>query len=151
MRLDLYQSETARISHEQTSLLDEARQRLIAGQPLNRLEQSGVLHALQVLVESAIGKAKHIVKACGVPVPVSAYDAFSSLQQLGQLGGGSIEEWNSIIGLRNRIVHDYMNIDMAVVLSIVHDERYRLVTEFLMQPIAVSAGESTADPGTGAT
>ncbi len=139
MRLDLYLADTARIAHEQTSLLDQARQRLLAGQPLNRLEESGVLHALQVLVENAIGKAKHTVKACNVPVPVSAYDAFSSLNQLGKLGGGSIEEWNAIIGLRNRIVHDYMNIDMVFVLGLVRDQRYRLVTEFLMQPITPPA------------
>ena len=138
MRLELYMAETARIAHEQTSLLDQARQRLLANQPLNRLEESGVLHALQVLVENAIGKAKHTVKASNTPVPVSAYDAFSSLRQLGKLGGGSIEEWNSIIGLRDRIVHDYMNVDMALVLGLVRDQRYRFVTEFLLQPITGS-------------
>jgi len=74
MRLELYLAETARIAHEQTSLLDEARQRLLAGQVLNRLEEGGVLHALQILVENAIGKAKHTVKACNAPVPVSAYE-----------------------------------------------------------------------------
>ena len=139
MRLELYMAETARIAHEQTSLLDQARQRLLANQPLNRLEESGVLHALQVLVENAIGKAKHTVKASNAPVPVSAYDAFSSLRQLGKLGGGVIEEWNSIIGLRNRIVHDYMNVDMALVLGLVRDQRYRFVTEFLLLPITSSA------------
>ena len=139
MRLELYMAETARIALEQTSMLDEARLRLLADQPLNRLEQSGVLHALQVLAENAIGKAKHTVKACNAPVPVSAYDAFSSLRQLGKLGGGSIEEWNSIIGLRNRIVHDYMNVDMTFVLGLVRDQRYRIVTEFLLQPITVPA------------
>lgn len=139
MRLELYMAETARIAHEQTSLLDQARQRLLANQPLNRLEESGVLHALQLLVENAIGKAKHTVKASNAPVPVSAYDAFSSLRQLGTLGDGSIEEWNSIIGLRNRIVHDYMNVDMALVLGLVRDQRYRFVTEFLLQPITSSA------------
>lgn len=135
MRLELYLAETARIAHEQTGLLDEARQRLLAGQTLNRLEQGGVLHALQILVENAIGKAKHTVKASGVPVPVSAYDAFSSLQQLGRIKGATIEEWNAIIGLRNRIVHDYMNVDMASVLELVREERYRMVTRFLLEPI----------------
>ncbi|MSQ72506.1 MAG: DUF86 domain-containing protein [Betaproteobacteria bacterium] len=142
MRLDLYMIETARIAHEQTSLLDEARQRILAGQALNRLEESGVLHALQVLVENAIGKAKHTVKACNSPVPVSAYDAFSSLQRLEKLGGASIDEWNAVIGLRNRIVHDYMSIDMAFVLDLVRDRRYRFVSEFLMQPITPSSGDS---------
>lgn len=135
MRLDLYLAETARIAQQQTSLPDEARERLLANQTLNRLEESGVLHALQVLVENAIGKAKHTIKASNAPVPVSAYDAFAALQQIGKLGTGSIEEWNSIIGLRNRIVHDYMNVDTASVLQLVRDRHYRIVTEFLLQPI----------------
>ncbi len=135
MRLELYLAETARIAHEQTSLLDEARQRLMAGQALNRLEEGGVLHALQILVENAIGKAKHTVKACNVPVPVSAYEAFSALQQLGRSEGAAIEEWNAIISLRNRIVHDYMNVDMASVLQLVREQRYRIVTRFLLAPI----------------
>ena len=142
MRLDLYQADTARIAHEQTGLLDQARERILDGPALSRLEESGVLHALQVLTENAIGKAKHIVKACNVPVPVSAYDAFLSLKQLDALGSASIEEWNAIIGLRNRIVHDYMSIDMALVLGIVRDQRYRVVTEFLMQPLPSPAGIS---------
>ena len=38
-----------------------------------------VLHAVQVLVENAIGKAKQQLKARGETVPVSAYDAFAAL------------------------------------------------------------------------
>ena len=79
MRLDLYQSETAAIAGAQTALLDEARGQIIEDRPLSRLEQNGVLHALQVLVENAIGKAKQIFKASGEPVPVSEYDCFSAL------------------------------------------------------------------------
>ena len=82
MRLDLYQAETAQIARELSSLLDEARQQLLAGGTLSRLEQNGVLHALQVLIENAIGKAKQILKAKGKPVPVSAYDALAALVRL---------------------------------------------------------------------
>lgn len=83
MRLDLYQAETAQIAKEQGALLDEVRQRLLSGGSLARLEENGVLHALQVLIENAIGKAKQILKAKGEPVPVSAYDAFATLSCLG--------------------------------------------------------------------
>ena len=58
MRLDLYQAETAQIATEQEALLDEARLKLIGGITLSGLEQNGVLHALQVLIENAIGKAR---------------------------------------------------------------------------------------------
>lgn len=50
MQLDLYQNETSLIAQEQSSLLDEASERLKAGGILSRLEQNGILHALQVLI-----------------------------------------------------------------------------------------------------
>ena len=70
MRLDLYQAETAYVAGEQSSLLDEVRHKLRAGEKLSRLEENGVLHALQMLIENAIGKAKQILSAKGEPVPV---------------------------------------------------------------------------------
>lgn len=135
MRLELYQAETARLAREQSAMLDEARQKLQAGQPLRLLEQSGILHALQVLIENAIGKAKHTLKAAAEPVPASAYDAFSSLVRIGALPVGELPKWNDVIGIRNRIVHDYMNIDMALILDLVGKEQYRFVADFLLNPI----------------
>ena len=133
MRHDLYHLETLRIATEQTALLDEAAQRIKSGPPLSALEQSGLLHALQVLIENAIGKAKQMLKAAGQPVPVSAYDAFSALSRRGEITVEQIAEWNAVVGLRNRIVHDYMNVDMNRVQAWVVDGRYRFVTEFLLR------------------
>ncbi|MDH3327547.1 MAG: DUF86 domain-containing protein [Gammaproteobacteria bacterium] len=135
MRLDLYQIETAQVAKEQGALLDEARLKLIGGITLSGLEQNGVLHALQVLIENAIGKAKQILKADGEPVPVSAYDAFTSLARIKKISIDEVSRWNAIIGLRNRIVHEYMNIDMIRVLELVREEQYLFVVEFLLKPI----------------
>lgn len=135
MRLDLYQAETALIAQEQTSLLDEARMTLCAGGSLSRLEQNGVLHAIQILVENAVGKAKQLLKAAGRQVPLSAYDSFLGLTELGVIKPGDLTAWNAVIGLRNRIVHDYMNIDMPRVLELVKNEQYRFITDFLLAPI----------------
>lgn len=135
MRLDLYQAETALIAQEQTSLLDEARMTLLSGGTLSRLEQNGVLHAIQLLVENAVGKAKQLLKAAGKQVPLSAYDGFLGLTELGVVKTSSLTDWNAAIGLRNRIVHDYMNIDMLRVLELVKNEQYRFITDFLLAPI----------------
>ena len=137
MRLDLYQSETAFIAQEQTALLDEARTTLLAGDTLSRLEQNGVLHALQVLIENGIGKAKQLLKASAKQVPLSAYDSFIGLAELGVVQNGDLTLWNAAIGLRNRIVHDYMNIDMHRVLELVKSGQYRFITEFLLAPITI--------------
>jgi uncharacterized protein YutE (UPF0331/DUF86 family) len=135
MRLELYLAETAYIAKEQTALLDEAREAMLSGRSLTRLEQNGVLHAFQVLTENSIGKAKHLLKAAGEPVPVSAYDAFAALVRLGVVAQEDFSAWTSIIGLRNRIVHDYMNIDMDRVLELVRNEQYRFVYRFLLAPL----------------
>ncbi|MDD2899067.1 MAG: DUF86 domain-containing protein [Desulfuromonadaceae bacterium] len=135
MRLDLYQAETSLIAQEQSSLLDEVRTTLLAGVTLSRLEQNGVLHALQVLIENAIGKAKQLHKASGKQVPLSAYDSFLGLTELGAVKACDLNAWNAAIGLRNRIVHDYMNIDMQRVLDLVKNEQYRFITKFLLEPI----------------
>ncbi len=143
MRLDLYQAETAQIASEYSSLLDEARQQLSAGGTLSRLEQNGVLHAIQVLTENAIGKARQILKAKGEPVPVSAYDALAALARLRVIAEADLQAWNAAIGLRNRIVHEYMNIDIERVLELVRADQHRFVTEFLLAPVDILQADRT--------
>ena len=115
--------------------MEGAWQKLLMGDSLSRLEQNGVLHALQVLIENAIGKAKQILKAKQEPVPVSAYDAIASLVRIKVIPEIELAKWNTAIGLRNRIVHEYMNIDLDQVLELVRVDQHRFVTEFLLAPI----------------
>ncbi|WP_334134043.1 type VII toxin-antitoxin system HepT family RNase toxin [Tepidimonas sp.] len=133
MRLDLYQAETERIAAEQAAVLDEARRILASGRPMTRLEDNGLLHALQVLIENAIGKAKQWLKAQGRVVPVSAYDAFAALADAGFIDAEDLPRWNALVGVRNRIVHDYMNIDRDRIHELVRQEADRFVLAFLLR------------------
>ena len=133
MRLDLYQAETARIAADQSALLAQAKDILQQGRPLTPLEQGGVLHAFQILIENAIGKAKQLLKASDQPVPVSGYDAFKALASRHLIDQSELPAWNAIIGLRNRIVHDYMNIDMDQVLALVLADKDQFVAQFLVK------------------
>lgn len=142
MRLDLYQAESERIANEQMALLLEAKQRILAGSPLSRLEQNGVLHTLQVLIENAIGKSKHMLKALGEPIPVSAYDTFASLERHGDIKLQELQElqqWNSAVGLRNRIIHDYMNIDIQLIYELITNDRLQFNADFLHKPIQITS------------
>jgi len=132
MRLDLYQAETARVAAEQSALLAQAKAILGQGRALTPLEQGGVLHALQILIENAIGKAKQLLKASGQPVPVSGYDAFKALGSRDLIARDDLPAWNAIIGLRNRIVHDYMNIDMDQVIALIAADKDQFVVRFLV-------------------
>ena len=133
MRLDVYQAETLRVAAEQGASLEQARVILQQGRQLTALEQGGVLHALQILIENAIGKAKHQLKANMQPVPVSGYDAFKALVARNLIDSDDLPAWNAVVGLRNRIVHDYMNIDMDQVMALIKESKDQFVVRFLLK------------------
>ena len=135
MRLKLYQQETAQIAQRQLSVLDEVAVQIQQGKSLTQLEQNGILHALQVLTENAIGKAKHLIKSTDRIVPLSAYDAFSLLSDSGHIAAEDLKKWHRAIGLRNKIVHDYMNIRMDIVLELVEKRDHHFIGDFLLKPI----------------
>ena len=135
MRLDLYLQETRQLTEKNTALLDEVRLRLEKGSPISNLEQAGVLHALQLLIENAIGKAKHTLKHLDKTIPVSAYDSFATLCETSLINEKDLVQWNAIIGLRNKIVHDYMNIDPAKIYQFIANREYERITRFLLTPI----------------
>jgi uncharacterized protein YutE (UPF0331/DUF86 family) len=133
MRLDLYQAETARIAADQSALLSQAKTILNQGRALSPLEQSGVLHALQILIGNAIGKAKQWLKANDQPVPISGYDAFKALANSDLIDQTDLAGWNAIVGLRNRLVHDYMNIDMDQITALLAANKDQFVVAFLLK------------------
>lgn len=135
MDFNAYQTETTFITRERERLLDDVRDRLHRQECLSRLEQNGVLHALQVLLENAIGKAKHLLKAHDESVPTSAYDAFTALARLHIISSMDLDYWYSGIGLRNRIVQDYMNININLVLSWISSRQYQKLVAFLLTPM----------------
>jgi hypothetical protein len=65
MRPDLYQAETQRVAAQQGALLRQAKDLLAQGRSLTLLEQGGVLHALQILIENAIAKPSRHSKPMG--------------------------------------------------------------------------------------
>ena len=132
MRLEIYAEETRRLASELGGVLAEVRQLLQAQHTLSKLEQSGALHAIQVLTENSIGKAKVILKFQGQTVPVSAYDAFSKLHALGYINADQLRDWTAAIGMRNRIVHEYLNVSMTVVEEIIVKQYYQLQIDFLI-------------------
>ena len=113
-------------------MLDEVQKRLQQSQSLSKLEEAGALHALQVLTENAIGKAKVTLKSLDESVPVSGYDAFAKLSALGLVTAEQLRDWTAAIGLRNRIVHEYLNIEMHLVEKIILERLYQLQVDFLV-------------------
>ena len=87
---------------------------------------------VQILIENAIGKAKHLLRLAGFsPMPVNAYDAFAALNEIGICSEAAVDIWAKAIGMRNAIVHDYLNIDRQLIRAVLDEGAYKHVTEFL--------------------
>ena len=134
MYLDLYQQETEKLVERSNEVLKEIHNKLICTTELSVIEEQAMLHTLQVLIENAIGKAKHILKAKDKKVPVSAYELFEHMQKLGLIDTKAQQEWKKIIGLRNTIVHEYMKVNITMIKTIVKEEQYQFIVDFLNKP-----------------
>jgi uncharacterized protein YutE (UPF0331/DUF86 family) len=62
-----------------------------------------------------------------------------TLANCGLLAQSHLGAWNAVVGLRNRIVHDYMNIDMTQVMAMVLDDKDKLIVDFLLKDFALTA------------
>ena len=69
MYLELYQEETEKIAERNGSLLKELHNKLMLTSDLSLMEEQAMLHALQIIIENAIGKARHLLKAKNEKVP----------------------------------------------------------------------------------
>ena len=100
------------------------------------IEEMGILHSIQVIIENAIGKSKHILKMRGYSIPVSAYDSFELLALNRHITKSDLDTWRKIIGLRNSIVHEYMDVNMDVVFDVIEHQYYQFVLDFILKPFS---------------
>ena len=92
---------------------------ILALRALSNLEYRAAERTLQVSIEACIGVAKHWAKALASHTPQDAYQAFEILAQRGELSPDTLIGWRKIIGLRNALVHDDLNIAPEIIRSVI--------------------------------
>ncbi len=92
---------------------------ILALRALSNLEYRAAERTLQVSIEACIGVAKHWAKTLAGHTPQDAYQAFEILAQRGELSPDTLIGWRKIIGLRNALVHDYLNIGPEISRSVI--------------------------------
>jgi uncharacterized protein YutE (UPF0331/DUF86 family) len=97
------------------------------------LEQTAAERSLQILVESAIGCAKHLNKKGSLP---DRLDSYQSMQQVIEAYGISpdyLPQLKGAIGMRNAIVHDYLNLDWALIQTVLDKQQHQRLTDFVTE------------------
>lgn len=60
MYLELYQKETEKLAERNGMLLEALRDKLMQNSDLSLIEEQAMLHALQIIIENGIGKARSL-------------------------------------------------------------------------------------------
>jgi len=101
---------------------------LLAQREWTSFEEAAAERYLQILIESCIGVAKHWAKKETGYVYSEARQAFASLADRGLIE--SRIPWRGIIGLRNVLVHDYLEVDPEIVQDVIKNAHYHDLLSF---------------------
>lgn len=136
MTFQQYLDKTASIAEEEAEILDEMSLKT----QWNKIEIRAVKNSMQVITENAIGKAKRILKNFNCPVvPQRGSDAFEFMYNMGLIDDEMFSTMKSAIGLRNAMIHDYMNFNDAILKSVVRAKKYEEVIIFLKSDVVYSS------------
>ncbi|WP_035016563.1 type VII toxin-antitoxin system HepT family RNase toxin [Catenovulum agarivorans] len=90
---------------------------------------------LQLYTEACTGIAKHLNKHYLGIANSEAYQAFKYLAEKGVITQAELAEWRLIIGMRNSLVHDYLNLDLQIVGLIIAQQKYQTLKDFVEKAI----------------
>lgn len=108
---------------ELASLLDD--------RPLSFNERNAVERGLQVLVEIAVGCSKHVLKSQQRPVPSEARAAIERVYELLALQKPELAQMRGAVGMRNAIIHDYLNLDWERIGAVLQGRQYHAVADYI--------------------
>lgn len=102
---------------------------------LSELEYDSLERNLQLATEAVIGLSKHWVKLFYGSAPSAASENFDYLKKAKAITNDKAQLWKSIVGTRNILVHDYLDIDEEVIVNILKTEAYKEIFSFAVHVI----------------
>lgn len=110
--------------------LEELRTDLLADNFKSR-DYRAAERLLQVFTVLCIGLSKHWVKHLQGHSASEAYQSFRLLKEHGKISSQELTTWKKIIGMRNGLVHDYLNVDPMIVENIIRERYYTELARFV--------------------
>ncbi|MFT6732256.1 MAG: hypothetical protein ACJAS9_000435 [Polaribacter sp.] len=134
--LELYLIEAEKHKSQYFSELNELRQDLL-NDNFRRRDYRATERVLQIFTELCVGLSKHWLKTLQVDSASDAYKTFSLLKENNQISSDELIRWRKIIGMRNGLVHDYLNIDPMIIEDVIRNKHYQELEVFSDKAIVV--------------
>jgi uncharacterized protein YutE (UPF0331/DUF86 family) len=103
---------------------------------------------LSALVDLAVGVNSHLTAAMSASVPADGASTFAAMAELGVLEQSLAADLSGSVGLRNAIVHEYVDVDLTLVAAAVPLARERY-GEYVRQVAQWMVGQPTARDSAG--
>lgn len=133
--LALYLAEARKHSARYLQELNELRDDL-ENNNFKRRDYRALERLLQVFTELCIGLSKHWVKSLQSQSAIDAYQSFMALRENGEISNDELVRWRKIIGMRNGLVHDYLNIDLVIIEDVLRQGHYLELDKFSCKAMA---------------
>lgn len=88
----------------------------------NYTKQDSIILNLQRACEASIDLGAHIIKTNDFDIPQSSRDVFCILEKNKILTKKISEDMQKMVGFRNISIHDYINLDMEILKSILDNK-----------------------------
>ena len=92
-----------------------------------------IQRALQVYIESFIGMARYFVQQKYTLSVSQSREALDELKSRGDLTALQHEELLKIVGFRNVLVHDYLDINDGIVQAVVTKKHYAIIEALFLE------------------
>ncbi|SHE95421.1 Uncharacterized conserved protein YutE, UPF0331/DUF86 family [Microbulbifer donghaiensis] len=116
---------------EQVSVHQQLLDQIRATSELGLLERSAAERSLQILAEAVIGASKHANRKLGLPERSDAASSATQLLEQSPCPGVTKDEIRGAIGMRNAIVHDYLNLDWTLIEQVIRNRQYVKLGKFV--------------------
>lgn len=98
---------------------------------LTQIEKTAVERSLQIIVEAAIGCSKQYGRKFSL---VDRADSFQSIEQVAdkcEVDQAWLPQLKGAVGMRNAIVHDYLNLNWELIGDVLQSRKYQTVALFV--------------------
>jgi uncharacterized protein YutE (UPF0331/DUF86 family) len=121
MRDILYEKEIQKNIKRMNRILDAYKK---TTREWSEIDTLAIERCLQILIESVIGLSRYVLNTVFSINVSRSREAVDELKRLGELTRDEHNKLTKIIGFRNILVHDYLNVDDTITMAIITKQDY---------------------------